>query len=74
MGSQRRERSLGEMISTVCFFGVGAYFIVEGFAIIDKGGEAFRYIGMWLAGLACLLGSARFLIADLVAQIKVMRR
>ena len=74
MVSHRKERSLGEMISTVCFFGVGAYFIVEGFAILDDGGEAFRYIGMWLAGLACLLGSARFLIANLVAQIKVIRR
>lgn len=74
MVSHRKERSLGEMISTVCFFGVGAYFIVEGFAILDAGGEAFRCIGMWLAGLACLLGSARFLIANLVGQIKVTRR
>ncbi|MAJ34500.1 MAG: hypothetical protein CMN45_01265 [SAR116 cluster bacterium] len=74
MARRRKERSLGEMISTVCFYVVGAYFVFEGASLRDAGGEPFRYIGMWLAGLACLLGGARFLIADLVAQIKAIRR
>ena len=74
MAQRRKERSLGEMISTVCFYVVGVYFVFEGAALRDEGGEPFRYIGMWLAGLACLLGGARFLIADLVAQIKATRR
>ena len=30
MARRRRERSLGEMISTVCFYGVGVYFILRG--------------------------------------------
>jgi hypothetical protein len=58
MARRRKERSLGEMISTVCFYLVGVYFIFEGA----------------LAGLSCLLGGARFLIADLVVQVKTRRR
>ena len=74
MARRRRERSLGEMISTVCFYVVGVYFVFEGVALRDEGGEPLRYIGMWLAGLACMFGGARFLIADLVAQVKATRR
>ena len=74
MARPRRERSLGEMISSICFYFVGAYFVLEGFAFYARGSEAFRYIGMWLAGLACLFGGARFLIADLVIQLKARRR
>ena len=74
MARRRKERSLGEMISTVCFYVVGVYFVFEGAALRDAGAEMLRYTGMWLAGLACLLGGARFLIADLVAQVRVMRR
>ncbi len=74
MARRRRERSLGEMISTVCFYVVGIYFLFEGAALRDEGSQPFRYIGMWLAGLACLFGGARFLIADLVAQVKATRR
>ena len=74
MARRRRERSLGEMISTVCFYVVGVYFVFEGAALRDAGAEMLRYTGMWLAGLACLLGGARFLIADLVAQVRATRR
>ena len=74
MARRRRERSLGEMISTVCFYVVGVYFVFEGAALRDEGSEPLRYLGMWLAGLACLFGGARFLIADLVSQIKATRQ
>ncbi|MEC8127590.1 MAG: hypothetical protein VXY13_01040 [Pseudomonadota bacterium] len=74
MARRRKERSLGEMISTVCFYVVGVYFVFEGAALRDAGAEMLRYTGMWLAGLACLLGGARFLIADLVAQVRATRR
>ena len=73
MARLRRERSLGEMISTVCFYFVGIYFVLEGAAFYAEGSEPFKYIGMWLAGLACLFGGARFLIADLVTQLKATR-
>ena len=74
MARRRKERSLGEMISTVCFYVVGVYFVFEGAALRDAGADVLRYTGMWLAGLACLLGGARFLIADLVAQVRATRR
>ena len=74
MARSRKERSLGEMISTVCFYAVGVYFVFEGAALREEGSEPLRYVGIWLAGLACLFGGARFLIADLVTQIKVIRR
>ena len=74
MARRRKERSLGEMISTVCFYVVCVYFVFEGAALRDAGAEMLRYTGMWLAGLACLLGGARFLIADLVAQVRATRR
>ncbi len=30
MAGKQKQRSLGEMISTVCFYGVGAYFLLDG--------------------------------------------
>ena len=74
MALRRKERSLGEMISTICFYLVGVYFVFEGVELRDGGAEPLRYMGIWLAGLACLFGGARFLIADLVAQVKATRR
>ena len=74
MARRRKERSLGEMISTVCFYAVGVYFVFEGAAMRSEGSEPIRYIGIWLAGLACLFGGARFLVADLVSQVKATRR
>jgi len=73
MVSRRRNRSLGEMISTVCFYGVGIYFVIEGTVVRDTGGAALAYGGLWLAGVACILGGARFMIADLVARAWMRR-
>ena len=74
MARRRKERSLGEVISTVCFYVVGVYFVFEGVYLRDEGAEPFRYIGIWFAGIACISGGARFLIADLVVQIKGTRQ
>ena len=74
MARRRKERSLGEMISTICFYLVGIYFVFEGVELRDGGAKSLRYMGIWLAGLACVFGGARFLIADLVAQAKATRR
>ena len=71
---RRKERSLGEMISTVCFYSVGVFFIFDGLALRNDGGDPLKYVGMWLAGVTCVLGGARFLIADLVYQFKVRQR
>ncbi len=73
MVARRRNRSLGEMISTVCFYGVGVYFLIEGMVLRDAGGSALACGGLWLAGGACILGGARFIIADLVAWVRMRR-
>ena len=74
MAARRRNRSLGEMISTVCFYGVGIYFLVNGAAIRDSGGTTLTYAGLWLAGIACILGGARFVIADVVKRARTRRQ
>ena len=74
MARKRRHRSLGEMISTICFYGVGVYFLLEGTLIREEGGPALKYAGIWLAGVICLLGGARFLIADLYEQLRERKR
>ena len=73
MVPRRKSRSLGEMISTVCFYGVGIYFLIEGAAVRDAGGEILTYGALWLAGITCVFGGARFIIADLVAQARMRR-
>ena len=73
MVSRRRNRSLGEMISTVCFYGTGVYFLIEGAVLRDMGGTTLAYGGLLLAGIACILGGARFIIADVVARVRVRR-
>ena len=74
MVARRGNRSLGEMISTVCFYGVGIYFLVNGAAIRDSGGATMTYVGLWLAGIACILGGARFVIADIVKRARTRRQ
>ena len=68
MRSRGRTRSVGEIISTVC--SVGVYFLIEGTALRDAGGDKVKYFGIWLAGLTCMMGGARFLIADLIVGVK----
>ncbi|MCH1476228.1 MAG: hypothetical protein L7W94_11230 [Alphaproteobacteria bacterium] len=70
MARKRRHRSLGEMISTISFYGVGIYFLLEGTLVREEGGPAMKYATIWLAGVACLLGGARFMIADLFEQLR----
>ena len=74
MAGKQKQRSLGEMISTICFYLVGVYFVFEGVELRNDGAKPLQYVGIWLAALACLFGGARFLIADLAAQVKATRR
>jgi hypothetical protein len=65
---RRKARSLGEMISSVCFYAVGVYFVLEAQLMREEGEPTVKYVLMGLAGVACILGGARFLIADMVAR------
>ena len=48
MARRRKERSLGEMISTICFYLVGVYFVFEGVELRDGGAEP---LGIRASGL-----------------------
>jgi len=74
MARNRKHRSLGEMISTVCFYAVGVYFLLEGSLARDEGEAAHRYVGLWAAGVACVMGGARFVIADFIEKLRARRR
>ena len=63
----RKDRSIGEMISTVVFFGVAAYLLVYGLGLLDEG-EKWRGIGGLFAATCCALGGLRFVIANFVAM------
>ena len=70
MTRSRKTRTIGEMISTVSFYGVGVYFLLEGTLARDEGAPFWQYLGIWMAGVMCLCGGARFLIADMFARLK----
>lgn len=74
MARKQGQRSLGEMISTVCFYGVGFYFLLEGTLVRDEGGGVLRYGGLWLAGLLCVSAGARYTIASFVMRLREPRK
>ena len=60
----RRQRSLGEFISTLCFLGTAGYLLLVGLEHLDAG-EAMRGYLILLAGFCCFLGALRFKIASM---------
>ena len=70
MTRNSKQRSLGEMISSICFYGVGLYFLFEGALARDEGEPALTFLGLWLAGVICLMGGARFMIAKIVEKLR----
>ena len=68
MAPRRRQRSLGEMISTVCFYAVGIFFLLEANLMQEEGEEMVKIAGMYVAGLLCVMAGARFVIGDMVAR------
>ncbi len=67
---RRKERSLGEMISSVSFYGLGIYAILEAILLHEEGTSLLKCFAIGLAGLSCLAAGARFIIADLVMRMR----
>jgi len=67
---RRKQRSVGEMISSVSFYGLGIYAILETMQLYGEGTSLLKCIAVGLAGLACVAAGARFIIADLVMRIR----
>ncbi|NBR39148.1 MAG: hypothetical protein EBT93_06980 [Alphaproteobacteria bacterium] len=68
-----RHHSLGELISTICFFGVAVYLTLSGFDWKDQG-DLFRAWISWFAALLCYLGAIRFRLAQLAMNIQQRQR
>ncbi|MDC0395137.1 hypothetical protein OAM77_04775 [Alphaproteobacteria bacterium] len=64
----RNPKSIGEMISTVTFFGVGVACVIQALTFYEDGLLIRSYVSIF-AGFLCALGGLRFVIADLVKMI-----
>lgn len=69
MMSGKRNRSLGEAISTVSFFGMSAWLVLEALSLIGIVSQL-QVFGLFVASLMCLLGGLRFVISDITAALK----
>ena len=67
---RRKERSLGEMISSVSFYGLGIYAILEAMLLHEEGASLLKCVVIGFTGLICVAAGARFIIADLVLRIR----
>ena len=67
--SSKRTRSMGEMISTICFFGMSAWIALEALALMSVV-PSWQIYGLFGASIMCLLGGLRFVIADMVAALQ----
>jgi len=63
----RNRRSIGELISTLTFFGLALYLVPYSLAVIEEGDNLRGYFGL-LAALFCACGALRFVIADLFSK------
>ena len=63
----RKQRSIGEMISTVTFFGLSAYLLIYSLGLLDENEKLRGVIGL-LAAACCGLGGLRFVIAEFLAK------
>ena len=68
-----RHHSLGELISTISFFGVAVYLTLSGLDWKDQG-DAMRAWLSWFAALLCYLGAIRFRLAQLALSFQQHKR
>ena len=65
----RKHQTIGEMISTCCFVGVGFYLLIYSLDLLDSGQTLRGYVGL-VASLCCLLGGLRFVIANFFEMLR----
>ena len=63
----QKQRSIGEMISTVTFFGLSIYLLIFSLGLLGENENLRGTIGL-LAAACCCLGGLRFVIAEFVAK------
>lgn len=60
--NRRNPRSLGEMISTMVFFGMAGWLALEALSLVEQA-PAWQVAGLWICALFSFLGGLRFVIA-----------
>lgn len=73
MSRKRKKQSLGEMISSVTFFGFGLWLIFQALDPVSPS-ATFRNIGLFLSGGLCILAAFRFAIADVFSGFRKWRK
>jgi hypothetical protein len=73
MARKRSGQSIGEMISSVSFFGLGVYATLYGFAFFEAG-LIMKALLSWLAATSLLVASIRFMVADWVEALLRYKR
>lgn len=61
--TQRNSRSLGEMISTVVFFGMGGWLLLEALSLSSQA-PSWQVSALFLSAFMSFLGGLRFVIAQ----------
>lgn len=64
---------MGEMISSVTFFGFGLWLIFQARDPVSSG-SIFRTFGLYASGAFCVLAAFRFVIADFFSSFGKRRR
>jgi len=69
----RNPKSIGEMISTITFFGVAVACALQALSFYEKEFFIRSYVSMF-ACLLCILGGLRFVIANLFYNLSKRKR
>lgn len=71
--TSRNPRSLGEMISSVAFLGMGGWLFLEAMRLMGEV-PMWRTVGLFLCAFFCVLGAFRFVIAGLWNSVTGTRK
>ena len=68
-GRKSHERSMGTMISTVCFFMMAVFFFLQSADFMDAG-QTIKGYGLILCALASTAAGLRFVIHNIVSKFR----
>ncbi|MFM7654707.1 MAG: hypothetical protein ACKO56_04875 [Paracoccaceae bacterium] len=73
MSRRRGKQSLGEMISSVTFFGFGLWLIFQALEPVSAPSTV-RFLGLLLSGGLCIAAAFRFVIAEIFDSVRRRRK
>lgn len=73
MSRNPRNQSLGEVISSITFFGFGFWLILEARSLMQEV-SLVQVIGLHISGILCILASLRFAIARVFSEFGKRRK